>query len=204
MIVRRLWEGERKDVLELYRSLSEEDRYLRFFSPVGDSYLEAYVGRLDFLRGQVFGAYDGDARLVGVLELNRCKDEFELSLAVGENARGCGVGRALVEKAWEEVRASSVERLVLVCLAENGGMRALAQRLGMATRFADGDIEAAREIPPANPQETLQSFTNEMMSTALWSVAKSWKTAWELGERNSELTVGMGNLSGMGKPGKTG
>lgn len=189
MIVRRLWEGERKDVLELYRSLNEEDRYLRFFSPVGDNYLDTYVGRLDFLRGQVFGAFDGDACLVGVLELNRCASEFELSLAVSERARAQGVGRALVEKAWEEARASNVERLVLVCLAENSGMRALAKRLGMETRFAEGDIEAAREIPPAKPHETLQSFTNEMVSTALWSVAKGWKTAWELGDRNTELTA---------------
>lgn len=202
MIVRRLWEGERKDVQAFYQRLGSEDRRLRFFSQVGDGTIEKYVAQLDFLRGSILGAFDADAQMVGVLELSRGGEEIELALAVAEDARGKGVGRALVERAWEETKTLGVERLVLVCLSENTSMRALAKRLGMQTKFVDGDLESSRGVPVASPQETLQTMANEFVSTALWSTAKSLRVARELGESNAALAPELTGikLPGLAKP----
>lgn len=206
MIVRRLWEGERKAVLDFYLALGEEDRRLRFFSPVSDAGIQRYVAGLDFLRGVILGAFDGNAKMTGVLELVGADKVYELALAVAEDARGMGVGRALVEKAWEEVRTAGAESLVLLCLSENAGMRALAQRLNMETRFVDGDLESSRGVPPPEPHETLQSIANEFVSTALWSTAKGLRVARELGESNAALAPELTGMKApelpLGKPGE--
>lgn len=197
MIARRLWDGERKDVQGFYQSLGKEDRRLRFFSQVSDVGIEQYVAGLDFLRNTILGAFDAEARMSGVLELCRDGDVIELALAVAEDARGKGVGSALVEKAWEETRTLGATRLVLVCLSENYAMRALAKRLGMQTRLLDGDLESSCGVPPASPHEALQAMTNELMSTALWSTAKSLRVVRELGENNAALAPELGSIKLM-------
>lgn len=188
MIVRRLCEGERKHVLDFYLALGEEDRRLRFFSPVGDSAITRYVTTLNFNHDIVLGAFDGNAQLLGVLELSRSADEVELAVAVGENYRGRGVGQALVERAWAEMRSSGAHSVVLVTLSENTSMRRLADRLGMKTRFVDGDLESRRPIPPASSQETWESASQELLSTAWWATAKSLRLVREFNLNTSELS----------------
>lgn len=182
IIVRRLWEGERDAVRQLYLSLDHEDRRLRFFSALNDTAISRYVDDLDFLQGIVLGAFDLDAKLLGTLELSPEGDSTELALAVASDARGKGVGRALVARAWEETRTSSARELVLVCLTENTAMRNLAKRLGMKARFVDGDIEAHRPVPEATQQDVLQQIAIDLMSTAAWAAAKGYNVALGLNE----------------------
>lgn len=183
IIVRRLWEGERTAVRALYLGLEREDRRLRFFSTLNDTGIHAYVDQLDFTRGIVLGAFDVEARLLGTLELSPCGDSIELALAVASTARGKGIGRALVERAWAETRTSPARQLVLVCLSENGAMRRLAQRLDMKLRLVEGDIEALRTVPDASGPEVMQQIAIDLLSTGAWSAAKGYGVALELGEQ---------------------
>lgn len=185
IIVRRLWEGERAAVRTFYLGLSREDRRLRFFSALNDSAIEAYVDQLAFTHGVVLGAFDVEARLLGTLELSQrsAQGDIELALAVAGDARGKGVGRALVERAWAETRTSPARQLVLVCLSENSAMRRLAQRLGMKLRLVDGDIEALRPVPDASGPEVVQQIAIDLLSTGAWSAARSYGVALELGEQ---------------------
>jgi GNAT superfamily N-acetyltransferase len=89
--------------------------------------LDAAIGR-----GRVLVAIDGD-RVVGHLQLvdADAPDEAELlTMAVVEDRQGEGIGRALVERAIEECRASGTRTLLVATAAASVGNLRFYQRLG--------------------------------------------------------------------------
>ena len=74
-----------------------------------------------FVRDDAGGAFTRPGRFVLVDQL-----------AVRDDARGQGIGRALMDEATAVARASACERVVLDVIAENEGAIAFYERLGFA------------------------------------------------------------------------
>src|SRR5438477_3803019 len=109
----------RAALLRHFVALDAHDRRLRFGAPTGASALRTYVARIDFERDAVFGIFDADLELVGVVHLARASEHAELGISVLAAHRNQGVGAALLMRAALRARNWGVRALYMHCLRDN-------------------------------------------------------------------------------------
>ena len=124
--VQRLDDHCRPSLLVHFAALSAEDRRLRFGASLSEESIAAYVERIDFERGAVFGIVDDTLALAGVAHLALTGDVAELGISVLPEHRGRGAGEALFARATAHARNRSTARLFMHCLAENAAMMHIA------------------------------------------------------------------------------
>jgi RimJ/RimL family protein N-acetyltransferase len=132
MIIRELHSSEHPLLAAFLLDLPELDRYRRFCRPMSDAAIRAYVAAIDWTETVVMGAFDGEARAIGMLELCDAGPASEVGVAVTAEHRKHGVARALMLRALLKAKVLGKERVVLSCLAENVAMRRLAQSVGLS------------------------------------------------------------------------
>lgn len=128
--------------------------YWRFFRTMTPMTVHAYVSQMRFDNGCViFGAFHGE-RLVGVAELSAiagsemCAENrpgalscAELGIAVSNQLRHKGVGRALLDYLLRQAWVRGLKRIQLSSLRDNRPMLGLAERLGFKPlREESGEI----------------------------------------------------------------
>ena len=149
-LIRELSRLERAALEQHFVSLGSDDRRLRFGVPMSDSALRDYAARIDFERDAVFGVSGDDLRLLGVAHLARAAGHAGLGVSVLEQARGRGLGGALLARAHLRARNWGVRALFMHCLAENAAMMYLARKQGMAIVTEAGETDAWLGLPPAD------------------------------------------------------
>ncbi len=153
--IRTLAAGEREAVERFFlEELDDIALYWRFFRTMTPLTVHAYVAQMRFDNGcVVFGAYYGE-RLVGVAELSAipgsemCAENrpgalscAELGIAVSNQLRHKGVGRALLDDLLRQAWTRGLKRIQLSSLRDNRPMLALAERLGFKPlREESGEI----------------------------------------------------------------
>ena len=169
--IRTLDTGGRQAVERFFlEELDDIALYWRFFRTMTPLTVQAYVEQMRFDGGcVVFGAFYGE-RLVGVAELSAipgsemCAENrpgalscAELGIAVSNQLRHRGVGRALLDYLLEQAWALGLKRIQLSSLRDNRPMLALADRLGFkALREESGEIVMQIRRPPDWPQAVMQ------------------------------------------------
>ena len=148
----RLRASDRAALLDHFISLAAEDRRLRFGTPLKDAAIADYVNRLDFMRDDVFAVHDGALRLLAVVHVAPGGGSAELGLSVLPEARGQGLGTALLERAVMHLRNREVRRAFVHCLSENGAMMHIARKLGMRVVPCGGETDAHLRLEPSTPQ----------------------------------------------------
>ena len=145
MIIRELGASERDVVVTFMLDLCERDRARRFCRPMSDDSIRAYVTAIDREETAILGAFDGDTRMVGLVEL--C-DTGEIAVAVAMDHRERGIARKLMLRALLKARVLGKERVMLTCLTENIPMRRLARSVGLtaATHTFAAERELAEEM----------------------------------------------------------
>lgn len=158
--IQELNDSERSLYLVHLISLGEQDRYLRFGSPLSDAAIESYVAQIDFATHTIFGIYDDALRLAaaghfaplaapaGDGEPTRLAAEFGLS--VGSDARGKGLGTALFLRAAAHARNLGIGTLFMHCLSENRAMMHIARKAGMQIEQAHGEADAYLTLKPGD------------------------------------------------------
>jgi GNAT superfamily N-acetyltransferase len=130
LLVYRLSARQSSALKALLLALSTADRYARFCRTASDDTICAYVRSIDRDEWVAFGAFDAEARLIGVSELfDTGTQSCEIALAVAAERRGCGIGRALMNRALKAAHARG-RRVLLTCLADNHAMHRLARTTG--------------------------------------------------------------------------
>jgi acetyltransferase len=166
--IRTLAAGEREAVERFFlEELDDIALYWRFFRTMTPLTVHAYVEQMRFDNGcVVFGAFYGE-RLVGVAELSAipgseiCAENrpgaiscAELGIAVSNQLRHKGVGRALLDDLLRQAWTRGLKRIQLSSLRDNRPMLALAERLGFkALREESGEIVMQTRRPADWPQE---------------------------------------------------
>lgn len=182
---------DRERLAACFETLSPESRRLRFFGvkpTLQPSEIDFYAeadGRdhiafaavhLDPLRQE--GEALGFARCV---RLGVGSETAELSITVVDQAQGQGIGAALLTRLIPAARAQGIRRFRCEVLAENGGMRRLAQRLGGDAQWlGDGTLEydcALPAEPESQPNSGLPWFADPDAWISLCSDA--WVTSLE-------------------------
>lgn len=163
--------AEEREAIERFflEELDDIALYWRFFRTMTPMTVQAYVAQMRFDNGCViFGAFYGE-RLVGVAELSAipgsdiCAENrpgaiscAELGIAVSNQLRHKGVGRALMDYLLGQAWTRGLKRIQLSSLRDNRPMLALAERLGFkALREESGEIVMQALRPADWPQAVL-------------------------------------------------
>jgi acetyltransferase len=166
--IRTLAADERAAVERFFlEELDDVALYWRFFRTMTPMTVHAYVAQMRFDNGcVVFGAFYGE-RLVGVAELSAipgsemCAENrpgalscAELGIAVSNQLRHKGVGRALLDYLMRHAWRRGLKRIQLSSLRDNRPMLILAERLGFKPLREESGEVIMQALRPADwPQE---------------------------------------------------
>jgi RimJ/RimL family protein N-acetyltransferase len=141
--LRQLNPTDADEVVQLYESLTDEERYLRFFAmhPAGlDDWARSIAEpRSDQCSLGAFGA----GRLLGVANYVWCSEpgDAEVAVVVAHTEHLRGVGTALLRRLGQIAKANGLHRLIAEVLWENHLMlRVLADAGWQCARHLDGSV----------------------------------------------------------------
>jgi GNAT superfamily N-acetyltransferase len=164
MIIRPLTVIERESVRNFYLSLSPDDRRKRFCCTISDETISKYVDRLNFTRDSVLGAFDDEARLVGLAELVRGAKESEMAFSVRPDRRGQKIGTKLIQSLLSRARLCGIRKVFVLFISDNTPMRRMAVRAGMSLNTIEGESHAALDLPAATAEELARWFIEESVA----------------------------------------
>ncbi|HYG88858.1 MAG TPA: GNAT family N-acetyltransferase [Azospirillum sp.] len=177
-VLRKLLPAERHRYREHLLRLDRADRYSRFSGTVSDEVIKRHCAAIDW-RPMVVGCFD-QGELCGAVEL--CTDRLvwpnqaELAVSVEKPFQEQGVGSALVHRMLTIARNRRIERVHMLCLAENRRMRALSRRFGGHMELDGGELTVTFDLPPPNQFSlALESF--EDGAGAIGAVLDQWRGA---------------------------
>ncbi|MDZ7737065.1 MAG: bifunctional acetate--CoA ligase family protein/GNAT family N-acetyltransferase [Gammaproteobacteria bacterium] len=152
---------------ELFRRLSPQDVYFRFFRAIGDIQHDqlARFTQIDYDREMAFIATavgeDGQAETLGVARAVSDADnnEAEFAIVIASDSQGSGLGYKLLDKLIRYCRKRGMKRIVGVTLADNNNMRRLAKRFGFQEHFCtDNTVQLRLDLEDAvEPVSAAQS-----------------------------------------------
>lgn len=171
---RELHENERDLLFAHLVGLEPEARRLRFASPRSDEALRQYVDGIDFARDAVFVVTDAELVVLGAAHLALDEGHAELGLSVLPQARGRGIGAALLERCAARARNAGAGALFMNCLSENAPMMRLARRQGLHVALSQGEGEAFVQLP----QASLASVASEAVAESLAVFDHAQKAQW--------------------------
>jgi GNAT superfamily N-acetyltransferase len=146
--VRRLWIGE----AELYRQhllrLDAESRRNRFGGAVSDEFIQRYAEPSALIDAIIYGLFvDGVLRAAAELRLLDRAGDAEVALSIEKAWQSRGVGTALLERVLLAACNRQVERLHMLCLAENRHMQQLARKFDAELSFQSGSVVGEMKAP---------------------------------------------------------
>ncbi|WP_343895869.1 bifunctional acetate--CoA ligase family protein/GNAT family N-acetyltransferase [Craurococcus roseus] len=142
---------------EAFRRIPPADVRWRFFSPIRElsPALVARLVQIDYDREMAFIATrEATGETLGVARLIRDPDgdEAEFAIIVGDEVKGTGLGRFLMERLFEWAAEHGVRRIAGQVLSDNATMLAFVKKLGFALRRSeeeDGVMVAERDVAAA-------------------------------------------------------
>ncbi len=184
----RLLGAEDREAIERFflEELDDIALYWRFFRTMTPMTVHAYVAQMRFANGcVVFGALHGE-RLVGVAELSAipgsetCAENrpgaiscAELGIAVSNQLRHQGVGRALLDYLMRHAWTRGLRRIQLSSLRDNRPMLLLADRLGFKPLREESGEVIMQALRPADwPQAIPMQPQSAAPDTAINCTAK--------------------------------
>jgi GNAT superfamily N-acetyltransferase len=153
----------------LYREhllrLDGNDRRLRFGYPMNRDAIERFVASFDPLRDRLFAHFDRRLQVVGAVLVNTDRwATAELAFSVEPGHRGRGLGSALCRRAITWARNRGIRTVSVFCQTENGAMRRLAARAGMAMRTDAGETQGTLALRPWTPVSLVEEACEEQLS----------------------------------------
>lgn len=167
-IRRLLWVGE----AELYRGhllrLDAESRRNRFGGAVSDDFIREYC-EPGALRGAIIYGFLVDGVLRGAAELRLLEPagEAEVALSIERTWQSQGVGAALLEHLLLAARNRRINRLHMLCLAENRRMRQLARKFDAELSIQSGSVVGEMKAPHPTPMSVMRELVADGADLAL-------------------------------------
>ena len=147
VLIRPITSEDAPLLLDLFDALSYESRYFRFFSPMKrlSQNLLSYFTQIDYGREIALVAIqekNGYERMLGVARayLDCEGKSAELSVTVGDQWQGKGLGTALVRHVLTIAKERKIEKIVSSVLTENTKMLGLGEKMGMNISLEPGKL----------------------------------------------------------------
>jgi GNAT superfamily N-acetyltransferase len=160
--VRRLWPSDMEAYRDHLLRLDPRSRHERFGGGMSDDFLVHYAEHCFGQGDLLYGAFI-DGELVGAAELRSSAAIWseqapfgrhihaEAAFSVEEGYRRRGIGERLFKRIQRAASNHGVETIEIICLPDNVGMRALAQKFKTHFTFEEcnltGRLRARRPTP---------------------------------------------------------
>ncbi len=143
VLLRPIKAEDEQSHIEFNNSLSQEDRYKRFFGEVGQlSHDEmAKMTQIDFDREMAFIASyrdsDNNFHTLGVVRAitDPENDETEFAVVIRSDLQGQGLGKRLMLKMIDYCKNRETSMMMGLTLPQNAGMVSLSRKLGFKVKF---------------------------------------------------------------------
>lgn len=159
-----------------FAALSEEDLHFRFGYTIRPEAVQAYLDGLAATDAVAYGIYNPGGELVALAQLGVSEEEVEVGLSTLGAYRRQGLGMALMARAASYARSRNLRRLVLISLADNQPILALARRYGMTVKISYGEAHSSLRLEAG----TALDFWREVafdQAALLQSVRRNWQLA---------------------------
>jgi acetyl coenzyme A synthetase (ADP forming)-like protein len=170
--VRPLQPDDEQRLLDFFRSLSEESRWLRFFSNVRDKLLAAEAHReatVDYVH--TFGLIaltGGEERVVGhALYSAIGEDRADAAFAVADDYQGRGLGSILVGQLAQVAAANGIHIFEADVLASNHKMLGVFRRSGFPIKVTVTTGQLHVTFPTSFTGEALEQFEHRERVSAV-------------------------------------
>ena len=166
--VQKLSSVQRPELFRHLKTLSAEDRRLRFGTYMMDAALDQYVHGIDFAHDKVFGIFGRDMKLIGMahLALDRNHDYAELGLSVEPAHRGNGYGLMLLNRGKLSAVTRGYTTLFMHCLAENRIMIHLARKAGLKLVTEQGEVDAHLKLESTSHAAVAREVLEDQIALA--------------------------------------
>ncbi|MGH8337618.1 MAG: GNAT family N-acetyltransferase [Gammaproteobacteria bacterium] len=152
--IRKLWPTESEKFYDHLLRLDAKSRRMRFAHAVSDQFVREYAARMSQSGAVVYGCFDGD-NLVACAELRKIGDTWghtaEAAFSVEPGYQDKGIGSELLGRVIRAARNRGVRHLVLICLADNAKMQAVARHHDAELHFDSGEVIGDIVPRVANP-----------------------------------------------------
>ena len=151
------------------KSLSPQDRYLRFGYTATDEQIENYVAKLDFGRDDIYGVFNRRLEIMAMAHVAFSADPqwatcAEFGVSVDLKLRGRGLGARLFERAVVHARNEGVALLFIHALSENTPMLKIARKSGARVQREGSESDAYLTLPVANIDSQVNELIEEGMA----------------------------------------
>ena len=166
--VRRLWIGEAELYGQHLLRLEAESRRNRFGGAVSDEFILRYAEPSALNDAIIYGLFD-DGVLRGAAELRLLEraGDAEAALSIERAWQSRGVGTALLQRVLLAARNRQVERLHMLCLAENRRMQQLARKFGAELSFQSGSVTGEMKAPHPTPMSVMRELVADSTDLAM-------------------------------------
>jgi len=163
MAYRKLLPGEFPEYEAHLLRLDGADRTARFHAGVHDGSIRAHVQRLIWPAGRVIGGFaDGVLRGAAELQLlDATGARAELAVSVERGHQGHGCGTELVRRTLTVARNRGIRQVIMLHLADNHRMSAIARRLRGTTLLGHSEVEIGFAPAPPDPVSFLEELSDE-------------------------------------------
>ncbi|MBS0254535.1 MAG: GNAT family N-acetyltransferase [Proteobacteria bacterium] len=142
--VRPAGEADEAALTAFFDAVSDEDRRFRFFSAaehVSHAQLDPLI-HADHFRSESFLAFDmasGELVASALLACDKAMDTAEIAVSIRADAKGKGVGWALLDFLGREAQARGVRRVISIESRDNHATIELEREKGFTPEAFDGD-----------------------------------------------------------------
>jgi GNAT superfamily N-acetyltransferase len=170
MSFRQITSGDPDALADLFRRMSPESRWRRYFVPkprLSGPEL-AYLTDIDHLTHEAVAAVDDCGRIVGVARYAQGDDPttVEIAVEVADEHQGQGLGRALVTTIMLSASGRGYSRMVATILWENCPARSLFKSLGFRAFRSEGGIVELQANGLAAMKKTATSTSTPSVTSA--------------------------------------
>lgn len=166
---------DREDVLELFRGMSRDSLYMRFFDMrTPDAALRDSPTEVDYDRdfGVVGELGGGIAAIAHYFRSPRNPKVAEVAFTTADRAQGCGIGTLLLEKLAQIARTKGIEMFRAEVLPDNQKMLDvfLCSGFEVTSKTAEGAVAVSF---PIEPTAAFQDANAERSQKAAWASMES-------------------------------
>ncbi|MBS1171129.1 MAG: Acetyltransferase family protein [Burkholderiaceae bacterium] len=189
VFIKELTERDRPFLLNHFKALDANDRYLRFGSALTDEAIARYVDNIDFTKDTMFGVYESTLNIVGVGHLSLAQPEAlpvltgcerresiaEFGVSVLAPARRLSVGTKLFERAVVHCRNKNIDTMYIHCLASNKPMLCIAKKAGMQIHRDHGEVDGYLKLPLGDKDSRRHETVEERAATLNYILGGKFK-----------------------------
>ena len=173
--IRSLNSRHRRRIATHIIALPGHDRYLRFGYSATDEQIHKYVDGLNFKRDEIYGIFDRQLKLIAMAHLAILSDPknpncAEFGVSVSADARGKGLGTALLERAILHARSEQINMLFIHALSENAAMLKIARKAGAVVESFGGEVEAHLLLEKQDFADRMESAVKDAVEDSLGEV----------------------------------